>query len=76
MYLIAEIHTWNTSSDLNVAHTVLVSAEECLSLPMYQVSVLEAEKHAYLNKICTVTIIINATSVELCSSMLPAKSRN
>lgn len=76
MYLIAEIHTRNASPDLNVARAVLVGAENCLCLPMSQVSALGAERHAYLNKICTITVIINATSVESSPSTLPAKSRN
>jgi len=76
MYLIAEIHTRNASPDLNVAHAVLVSAEKRLCLPRSQLPALGAERHAYLNKIRTVTVIINATSVESCPSTLPAKSRN
>ena len=76
MYLIAEIHTRNASSDLNVAHAALVRGENRLCLPMSQVSASGAERNTYLNKIRTITVIINATSVESCPSTLPAKSRN
>jgi len=76
MYLIAEIHTRNASPDLNVTHTVLVGGENRLCLPMSQVSALGVKRNTYLNKIRTITVIINATSVESCPSTLPAKSRN